>query len=471
MDNKPTARNRSPDWINLILWAAFLISAGVTAFFAVQALTKPRSTPEAAVQLTSTELAAASQEVLPTLEEDIVFQDRSNRPGPVKLDLDEPVVVLLTGIDKREWEDRSGPGLTDVIIVAVLDAQKHTAGLLSLPRDLWVEAPEFGYLKINQIYPRGEGYGYPGGGPKLLMETVQDFLNTEIHHYVQVDYEAFVALIDAVGGVKVDVQERLIVDPDPAHKGKMKRIEPGVHVLPGDLALGYIRTRSTGEGDFGRAERQQQVLVSLQKKIVNVDIIPRLIRKAPALYRDLTSHIETNLTFSQITRLAWALKEVNPQNVERHVITQPLVEPTFNSLGEYILVPDKKGIRKTWNEICNQPADVLPPATEEPSQEERMATEKARIAVLNGTSSEGLAGETADFLSSQGLTISRVDNADRFMETTIIYDYTGNPATIQHILELMALSENHLFHRAGGDQGEDIVIILGTDWVRENTLP
>ncbi|MFO8035075.1 MAG: LCP family protein [Anaerolineales bacterium] len=471
MDNKPAARNRSPDWISMILWAAFLISAGVTIFFAIRAVKKPHTTPKADAQLAPTEQAAVSQEVLPTLEEDIVFQDRSNRPEPVELNLDEPVVVLITGIDKREWEERSGPGLTDVIIVAVLDAQKHTAGLLSLPRDLWVEAPEFGYLKINQIYPRGEGYGYPGGGPKLLMETVQGFLDTEIHHYVQVDYEAFVALIDAVDGVKVNVQERLIVDPDPAHKGKMKRIEPGVHVLPGDMALGYIRTRSTGEGDFGRAERQQQVLVSLQKKIFNVDIIPRLIRKAPALYRDLTSHIETNLTFSQITKLAWALKDVNPQNVERHVITQPLVEPTFNSLGEYILVPDKKGIRETWDEICNQPADVLPQPTDEPSQEERMATEKARIAVLNGTSSEGLAGETADFLSSQGLTIGRVDNADRFTETTLIYDYTGKPATIQRILELMELSENHLFHRVGEDQEEDIVIILGTDWMRENTLP
>lgn len=471
MDNKPTARNPSPDWINLILWAAFLVSAGVTVFFAVRARKEPTPTSKAVVHMTPTDLAVDSQEALPTLEEDKVFQDRSNRPEPVKLNLDEPVVVLLTGIDKREWENQSGPGLTDVIIVAVLDTQKHTAGLLSLPRDLWVEVPEFGYLKINQAYPEGEGYGYPGGGPKILMETVENLLDTEIHHYVQVDFQAFVALIDAVDGVKVNVQERLVVDPDPAHKGKMKRLEPGVQVLPGDLALGYIRTRSTGEGDFGRAERQQQVLVSLQKKLVNTEIIPRLIRKAPSLYRELSSHVETNLTLKQITTLAWALKDVDPQNIEHRVVTQPLVEPTFNNLGQYILVPDTKKIRSVWDKICKQPANALPQPTDEPSQGERIAGENAQIAVLNGTSREGLAGETADYLSSQGLNISRVDNADNFTESTIIYDYTGNPATIQRILDLMEMSSNHLYHRAGGDQGEDIVIILGSDWIRENTLP
>jgi len=275
MDDRTPPRSSSPDWIKIFLWAAFLLSASVTAVLAIRGNNSPPASSPGTAQSPPTSSPSATREVLPTLEEDTVFQDRSNRPGTVKLELDEPVVVLITGVDKREWEGQEGPGLTDVIIVAVLDAQKHTAGLLSIPRDTWVEVPGFGYRKINQVYPFGEGYGYRGGGPKLLMETVESLLGTEVPYYVQVDFQAFVTLIDAVEGVKVDVKERLIVDPDPASDGLMKRLEPGVQVLPGDLALGYIRTRSTGEGDFGRADRQQQVLVSLQKKIVNYEILPR----------------------------------------------------------------------------------------------------------------------------------------------------------------------------------------------------
>jgi len=471
MDNKQAARKRSPDWINIVLWAAFLISASVTIFFAFQKRGKPDSPEETKPQIFTPTPGSSSGETLPSLDEEKVFQERSNRPGKVKLNLDEPVVVLLTGIDKREWENEQGPGRTDVIVVAVLDTQNKTAGLLSLPRDLWVEVPEFGHQKINQAYPSGEGYGYPGGGPKMLMETVQNLLDTEIDHYVKVDFEAFVTLVDAVEGVLVDVKEELVVDPDRAHEGKMIRLKPGEQVLPGNLALGYVRTRSTNEGDFGRTERQQQVLVALQKKIFDYEILPRLLRKAPYLYRDLSSHVETNLTLKQITTLAWALRDVNPQNVEHRVLRQPLVEPTFNSLGEYVLVPDKEKIRDIWGEIYRQTASVLPVPTEELSQKERIQVENARIAVLNGTSREGLAGETADLLSSQGLNISRIDNADHFEENTILYDYTGNPATVQRILSLMELSESHLFHRADEGQEADIVLILGSDWARENTLP
>lgn len=471
MPKEHSSSAASYDWVKILLWAGFLISASVTAFLAFREDAAPPAAPQATTPATEEATPAGSPQGVPTLEEDQAFQDRSNRPEPVKLDMDEPVVVLITGIDKRSWENEEGPGLTDVIIVAVLDAQNKTAGLLSLPRDLWVEVPGFDYRKINQTYPLGEGYGYRGGGPQLLMETVGKLLDTNIDHYVQVDFKAFVTLVDAVDGVMVEVQERLVVDPDPSQEGNMKRLEPGLQVLPGGLALGYIRTRSTGEGDFGRTERQQQVLVALQKKIVNYEILPRLLRKAPFLYRELSSHIETNLTFGQITTLAWALKDVDPQNVMHRVIAPPMVEASFNNLGQYILVPHKKEIRDTWEAIVYQTAKIEAQPTSPPSREELIEQENAQITVLNGTTRAGLAGETADYLATQGLSISRIDNADKFTQSTMIYDYSGNPATIDLLLELMSLSESHLYHRAEGGDADDIVVILGSDWAAENSLP
>ncbi len=470
-DNTPPQKN-APDWINRVLWAAFLISAGISILLFLRGQ-QSQSDPGPVVEatLSTSQAGETTREVLPTLEEDRVFQERSNRPQNVKLDLEEPVVVLLTGVDTRDWEGQEGPGLTDVIIVAVLDTQNQTAGILSIPRDTWVDVPGFDHRKINQVFPLGEGYGYRGGGPKLLMETVSALLDTEIPYYVQVDFQAFVTLVDAVEGVKVNAHERLIVDPDPSTDGNMKRIEPGLQVLPGDLALGYIRTRSTGEGDFGRAERQQQVLVSLQEKIVTYEILPSLIRKAPYLYRELSSHVETNLTLGQITKLAWALKDVDPENVMNRVVAPPMVEASFNTLGQYILVPDHKKIRKVWDSIYNQQPKEIASPTDVPSAEELVTIENAQIAVLNGTPRAGLAGETADFFTSQGLQVTRVDNADSFADRTSIYDYTGNPATIQRVLRVMELSESHVFHRPSSGTDHDVVVVLGSDWARENTLP
>jgi len=181
--------------------------------------------------------------------------------------------------------------------------------------------------------------------------------------------------------------------------------------------------------------------------------------------------VETNLTLGQITKLAWALREVDPGNVEHQVIAPPLVEASFNSLGQYILVPDQEKIRDTWDRIYRQPPSVVSAPTDEPSEGERIQLENAQISVLNGTTRAGLAGETAEFITSQGLTVAVVDNADNFVESTLIYDYTGNPATIQRLLDVMDLSQSYVYHRAGSDSDADVVIILGSDWARENTLP
>lgn len=415
----------------------------------------------------------SAEDLTEDLDDTRPLQQNANRPGKVKLDMGETVYVLFTGLDVREWENDTGPGLTDTMILAALDPQQGTAALMSLPRDLWVELPGFGHYKINQAYMVGEWKAYPGGGPALMMETVGDLLGIQVNHYVQVNFDAFVALVDAVDGVKVDVKEKILVDPDPSKPGDMKRLTPGVQVLPGDLALGYVRTRSTPEGDFGRAKRQQQVLASLQKKIFNYTLLPRLVRKLPSLYRDLSADVETNLTMKQIATLGWAARDIDPGQLDTLVIKPPLVTATFNNQGQYILAPDLESIRTVWEDLLEPSATPMPQAspTVVLSRDEVLVREGAAIAVLNGTTTPGLAGETAAYLRSGGLQVSRVENAGEYSDQTLIYDYTGKPETIEVLLELMGLSSSRLFHRSDPATAEDIVIVLGGDWAAENPLP
>ncbi len=467
MQAYPRHSKNSPDWIKRGLWAAFLISAVVTA---VLAFRSPKGHTDLPALTNEPTYSDSNLDQL-VLEDNKSLQKNASRPGYQELDLDKTVYFLLTGLDKREWEGNTGPGLTDTIIVAFLNTKTQTAGLISIPRDTWVEVPEYGPYKINQAYSLGEGYGYEGGGPGILMETAGNLLGITIDYYVQVDFDAFVVLVDAVDGVLVDVKEVILVWPNAEMEGDMKRLYPGKQVLPGNLALGYVRTRDTAEGDFGRTKRQQQVLVGLQKKIFSYDILPRLIPRLPGLYRDLASNVETNLSLAQIVTLAWAVKDINPQSVQTRTIDQPLVEPGFNNRDQYVLFLDIEQIRKIWGDMQQLAATPVPEPTREITLDEYLLQENAKVAVFNASSSPGLANLTADFLAANGINITEVGNYEKFKDQTFVYDYSGKPHTIQSILKLMGFSQNRLFYKDDPDNTADVVIVLGADWVLENTLP
>ncbi len=462
--------NTSPDPIRRILLGAFLVSAVVTLLLAFCSRKTPdQPTPELNGNgAVSTNLS--SDQAQPTLDDSRLLQTNANRPGFQKLDFDQTVYFLLTGLDKREWEGDTGPGLTDTIIVAFLNVQQEKAGMISIPRDTWVEVPEYGPYKINQAFSLGEAYGYPGGGPGILMDTAGNLLGIDIDYYVQVDFEAFVVLVDAVNGVMVDVPEKILVWPNAEMEGDMKRLTPGLQVLPGNLALGYVRTRDTIEGDFGRTKRQQQVLVALQKKLFSYEILPVVISRLPAIYRDLSSNVETNLTLNQIISLAWVVRDINPQSLQTRIIKEPVVEAGFNDRDQYVLFPDIEQIRNIWHDMQEISATPIPEPTHEITLEEYILEENATIAILNGTSSPGLAGETADFLIANGVNITEVGNSDKFKDQTLIYDYTGNPYTIQSILSVLNYTQNRLFHRSDPDAVADIVIVLGADWIQDNPM-
>jgi len=460
-------RDNSPDPIRRILLIAFLLSAAGTLLLAFCSRKTPTQPTQETGVLSNDQSFDQGQ---PTLDDTRLLQTNANRPGYVDLDLHQTVYFLLTGLDKREWEEDTGPGLTDTIIIAFLDMQERKAGLISIPRDTWVEVPEYGPYKINQAYSLGEAYGYPGGGPGILMDTAGNLLGIDIDYYIQVDFEAFVVLVDAVEGVLVDVPEEILVWSNAEMEGDMKRLQPGIQVLPGNLALGYVRTRDTDEGDFGRTKRQQQVLVGLQKKMFSYDILPVVIPRLPSIYRDLSSNVETNLTLSQIISLGWAVRDINPQSLQTRIIKEPVVEAGFNDRDQYVLFPDIEQIRNIWHDMQEVSATPIPEPTHETTLEEYILQENATIAILNGTSSPGLAGETADFLIENGINITEVGNSDKFKDQTYIYDYTGNPYTIHSVLRVMGYSQNRLFHRSDPDTTADIVIILGADWIQENPM-
>jgi LCP family protein required for cell wall assembly len=119
---------------------------------------------------------------------------------------------LFIGLDYRDWIENEGPPRSDTMILFTVDPITKTAGMLSIPRDMWVNIPGFGYSRINTAYSSGEGSQLPGGGPGLAMKTVEQFIGVPVHYYVQVDFSTFTGLIDRLGGIEVYVDQDLELD-------------------------------------------------------------------------------------------------------------------------------------------------------------------------------------------------------------------------------------------------------------------
>lgn len=203
--------------------------------------------------------------------------------------------ILILGLDDRA--DESFAGRTDAILLLGVDPARLEVNVLSLPRDLFLDVPGYGMQRINTINVLGE-QEETGGGPALLAASIAQNFSIEIDRYLRLDFKGFVALIDAVGGIMIDV-ERVIVDDDyPAPDGGtiQVRFESGYQYMDGERALIYARTRHADD-DYHRASRQQQVLAALSEKLRNP-------RYWPEALRILSSAMDTNLTIGDILTIA-----------------------------------------------------------------------------------------------------------------------------------------------------------------------
>jgi LCP family protein required for cell wall assembly len=239
---------------------------------------------------------------------------------PVPWDGSERVTILVMGLDYRDWVAGSGAPRSDTMMLVTLDPITMKAGMLSIPRDLWVDIPGFTHNRINAAYAFGEGYRVPGGGPALAMQTVESVIGVPINYYMVVDFHTFEQMIDEIGGIDVLVTQRIKISPI----GRLSHwLEPKAYHLDGADALAYARVRKGAGDDFGRAQRQQQVVLAILDRVVGFDMLPNLVRKAPHLYQDLSSGIRTNLSLDDMIALAWLAMRVDREHIPRGVISPP----------------------------------------------------------------------------------------------------------------------------------------------------
>jgi LCP family protein required for cell wall assembly len=456
----PRAREGIPGWAVWALAAAFTVAAVLSGYLVYRAVrdlaaawTGTGPTP---FQFSgSAPTAAPGQTAVPVAVE----------ATPIPWNGSDRITVLVMGLDYRDWESGTGAPRTDSMMLVTLDPVARTAGMLSIPRDLWVEIPGFEHNRINTAYFLGESYNLPGGGPELAMKTVENFLGVPVDYFAVIEFSAFERMIDEIGGIEVLVPERVKISP----LGRQSRwLEPKAYLLDGPEALAYARARKTEGGDFDRAQRQQQVVLAVRDRIFELNMLPTLITRAPALYQELAQGVRTNLSFDQMMSLGLMAMQLDKKSIRRGVIAPPEMV-IFQKLpdGAEVLKPVPDRIRQLRDEIFTATSAVGPSVPiEEEDPAEGARQEAARLAVRNGSGIEGLATQTGEYLTDQGLQVLEVGNADRldYEISRLIVHSDRFPYTVRYLASLLGLEESQILNQTYADPPVDMVVVLGRDW-------
>lgn len=373
----------------------------------------------------------------------------------------ERVNLLLLGVDERPQEN--GMARTDTMMVLTLDPTTLQAGVLSIPRDLWVPIPGYNQGRINTAHRLGELYNYPGGGPALARETVEYNLGIPIQYYVRLNFQGFVDLIDLIGGIDVYVAEPINdpLYPDNNYGYDPLYIPAGQQHFDGAMALKYARTRHDSN-DFERARRQQQVLLAVLERVSSLNLLPQLAPRLGELYTLMDQSVSTDLTLDEVLALAGLAIKVDRTQIRFAVIDSTCTENYITPEGAQVLIPLRDRIREVRDYVFGG-AELASQTVEQ---------ENATIGVLNGTGRAGLAASTTDYLKEQGVAVAAFGNADRAdYATTMIILNRPKPATAARLATLLGLPQSAIVTASNVAAAQDITLILGADYPGPPTSP
>ncbi len=253
----------------------------------------------------------------------------------------ERITILVMGSDSRVGALISR---TDTMMLLSVNTRLRTVSILSIPRDLYVEIPGYGWDKLNTalIHATNVNDNDPVVGMAVAMQTIEQAIGVPIDHYMLVNLRAVEETIDSLGGVDVYVPYT-ISDPNYINRetGEALFIPEGLNHFDGDTALRYARTRYQ-DSDFARANRQQQLLLAIRYKVLSLGLA-EMIDQAPLLYQHVKSGVFTDMSLEDMVSLAQVADEIPEENIYTAVLNKDYVVSGLSPEGSYILylIPEK----------------------------------------------------------------------------------------------------------------------------------
>lgn len=321
-----------------------------------------------------------------------------------KLVAKDKATVMIMGVDKREDD----VGRSDTLMLATLDPDKNQAALLSIPRDTRVKIAGHGFDKINSAYAYG--------GRKLTQSTVESLLNTHIDHYIEIDIHGFIKIIDALGGVDIDVEKRMYYeDPWDDDGGLYIDLQPGMQHMDGKTAVTYVRYRDE-EGDIGRIRRQQNFMKAVMDKVVSPTVIPKL----PAIVSAVSDSVDTDMSITEILSFLTTLQDAKNNGLKSEMVPG---KPVYIS-GVSYWVPDIKKTRQILADTMGiNMNNAMANSIHEDDAEYRDSIPDGAVEISDGERlKEQLTDEQQERLERAHRDIKRIESIENGTEESGSYD-------------------------------------------------
>ena len=429
-----------------------LLSDGISTPTPEQILPTETISPTAIPPIDPTATVDISQ-LFPTAAAPPVAESIAVNPTSLpSLTDNETINFLLIGSDKRPGSSYR----TDTLVIAIVWPKEGQVSLISIPRDLWIYIPTVGMQRINTAYQSGEIYGYAGGGPGLLKDTIAYNLGIRIDHTAMVDFDGFRRIVDTLGGVEVPIScaftDWRLIDPsyDPENENNwwLFTIGPGQVHMDGDLALWYARSRLRSN-DFDRGRRQQEVIRTIFAKALQTDTFSKI----PQLYNDFSSTVVTDLGLGDLLLMSpYAINFTNA-NIRGYYIRPPYVSSWMTPGGAAVLLPNEAEL----NQMLIEAATLSPYAVERKT---------IKMDVQNGTPFDTWDALAASRLNYAGYQTS-ISNADRRDYTSsVIIDFSPgqNPDQRQTIISTLNLYSANVISLPDANSPVQYRVILGYDY-------
>jgi LCP family protein required for cell wall assembly/PAS domain S-box-containing protein len=367
-------------------------------------------------------------------------------PVPVAPDA---INIVVLGSDQRpDWDEWH----TDAVHVVSVQREKGVVSVISIPRDLYVYIPYINKMsRINFADYWGETYGYEGGGPALVRDTLLYNLGIRVDYYVRTNFDGLIGIVDTLGGIDIPVHCGISDHwPYPDENGEYPILEmkPGVRHMDGETALWYSRSRLT-TSTFSREGRQQQVLQALWHEIRDEFSIAHV----PELWEQSQEMIVTDLTLTDIAGLAPLALALEDQNVRYYNIGFDEVKPWTTPYGGAVFLP-------RWEAIQPLVAEAMAPVPE------GRLDYYVPVEVWNGSYSEDWDALAADRLYRAGFlaTIGEPDRRDYGQTQLILHSESTKGSGIGYVQRMFNVPDSQVFHEPSDSSEFGIRLIVGADY-------
>lgn len=343
-------------WIVLVL-VVMVLGAGAARWLGARPYRRPvaaRLPPAASIAVLARPPGSSEPPALPTPAEPSAVLPAAPAEPSSTPPFEYTDNYLLVGLDRRPFG--GGAGLADTILIAVFDGPNDALGLISVPRDLWVEIPEHGEERINTVMNVARRSGEDPLA--LLGRVVENTLGLPIAHSVAIDIGVLERAVDALGGISVDVPCAIVdrfLDPrDPSGYRKLDLAAGSAHV-DGVTAAMYARSRH-GRSDFSRARRQQAILVGMRRELGR----PQNLLRLPKLLGELEDSLETDLRRIDLLALSQRLLRVKPANLHGLVLGAEQMSAMRAPGGKAVLRANQAAVNDALGRLFSTPAPGLP---------------------------------------------------------------------------------------------------------------